>query len=575
MPYLFYRLENSTLNFRKRKYSHHEGSDLAHKKMKTLNKLTGGQQRDELKKVVRNDSAVDVKETASAQMCNAKEKMVDEVKQADRDVCTTERGGATVTERGAIVGKLKVEAGGKDEECARMEEGSSVEQTDDQAVPEVSRCDRSPSDQDEDSTDMDEDKRAIRDAEKALRSLSGDWDGDDDFFSSLGKDKERSRERLRKDTADKTGKIVDEGSVIVEPTESTEILVNGKGLCASDTYKEDSKQEAPVVGGGGDGKGCILVAVPSEDHESIEPRDSESRSDDTVEALLKIEQECACIQFLDGQQTPSPSASQPNQHTHTARLSEVQGVGLGSGASATEVKAEPSESAQDENGSRADGEVKSDYTSIEAQILRSNPLLYDKLYSESMRTESDDEKQLTRGVDTDGGVAFGVEHSSTNDLTTDMEKHNGGSKMFASDNSLCDTAQVEAAQMEAAVILQEMSIKTDKEAAAILQQMSIGKRDGNSGLNQSKLRTFSPHEDGDNGGRRFTFLDGFKREMTPAVRPNSLENLHSFHETCKKGKKNLFFFYYCPFYVRHLTPNSHVCNMTGLFSEFTFSEDGE
>ena len=527
--------------------------------MKTLNKLTGGQQRDELMKVVRNDSAVDVKETASAQMCNAKEKMVDEVKQADRDVCTTERGGATVTERGTIVGKLKVEAaaltnqlgkhvenlveqGGKDEECARM-----VEQTDDQAVPEVSRCDRSPSDQDEDSTDMDEDKRAIRDAEKALRSLSGDWDGDDDFFSSLGKDKERSGERSRKDTADKTGKIVDEGSVIVEPTESTEILVNGKGLCASDTYKEDSKQEAPVAGGGGDEKACILVAVPSEDHESIEPRDSESRSDDTVEALLKIEQECACIQFLDGQQTPSPSASQPNQHTHTARLSEVQGVGLGSGASATEVKAEPTESAQDENGSRAEGEVKSYYTSIEAQILRSNPLLYDKLYSDAMRTESDDEKQLTRGVDTDGGVAFGVEHSSTNDLTTDTEKHNGGSKMFASDNSLCDTAQVEAAQMEAAVILQEMSIKTDKEAAAILQQMSIGKRDGNSGLNQSKLRTFSPHEDGDNGGRRFTFLDGFKREMTPAIRPNSLENLHSFHETCKKGKKKSVFFITVPF----------------------------
>ena len=532
------------MNFKKRKYSQHEGSGPARKKIKTVDKLTGGQQNDKLVDVTRDDSAVDVKEV-SVEMCNAKEQMVEAVKQMDRDACPTDRTGGTVAEPGMIVGKLKVEAadltnllsehvekvgeqGGKDEECGRVE--SAVEETDDQAVPEVSRSDRSLSDQDEDSTDMDEDKRAIRDAEKALRSLSGDWDGDDDFFSSLGEDKERKRgkPRSRKDSGQKTGKIVDEGSVIVEPTESTEILVNGKGLCASETCEEDSKRE--VAGSGGDEKESILAVVPSVDHDSIEATDGASRSDDTVEALLKIEQECACIQFLDGRQTPSPAAPQPNQHTDTARLAEVQSVD-----GATEIKIEATISTPDENSSHAAEDFKSDRTSIAAQILRSNPLLYGKLYPEAMRTNSDDVKPLSR--DTDGGFAFGVDHSSTNGPTTNTGKHNGVSSMFTSDNSSRDTSQVEAAQMEAAVILQEMSSKTDKEAAAILQQMSIGKRDGSSGPNQSKPHTFSPHEDGDIGGRMFTFLEGFNRETTPAARPNTLENLHSFHESClKKGK---------------------------------------
>ena len=38
-------------------------------------------------------------------------------------------------------------------------------------------------DDDEDSTDLDEDKRNIREAERALRSLSGEWDGQGPFFS--------------------------------------------------------------------------------------------------------------------------------------------------------------------------------------------------------------------------------------------------------------------------------------------------------------------------------------------------------------------------------------------------------
>ena len=564
-------MENSTLNFKKRKYSQHEGSGPARKKIKTVDKLTRGQQSDKVVDVMRNDSALDVKEV-SVEMCNAKEQMVEAVKQmdrdacttnidastTDRDMCTTDRTGGTVAEPGMIVGKLKVEAtaltnqlgehveklgeqGGKDEECGGVE--SAVENTDDQAVPEVSRSDRSLSDQDEDSTDMDEDKRAIRDAEKALRSLSGDWDGDDDFFSSLGEDKERKRgkPRSRKDTGEKTGKIVDEGSVIVEPTESTEILVNGKGLCESETNVEDSKPEVS----GDDEKESFLVAVPSEDHDSIEASDGASRSDDTVEALLKIEQECACIQFLDGRHTPSPAAPQPNQHTGTSRLAEVQAVD-----GATEIKIEATISTPDENSSHAAEDFKSDRTSIAAQILRSNPLLYDKLYPEAMRTNSDDVKPLSTGTVTDSGFVFGVDHSCTNDPVTNMGKHNGVSSMFTSDNSLCDTSQVEAAQMEAAVILQEMSSKTDKEAATILQQMSIGKRDGSSGPNQSKPHTFSPHEDGDIGGRMFTFLEGFNRETTPAARPNTLENLHSFHESClKKGKTICLWFLFLLFFA--------------------------
>ena len=39
-------------------------------------------------------------------------------------------------------------------------------------------------DEDEDSTDLDEDRKNIREAERALRSLSGEWEGSPPFFTS-------------------------------------------------------------------------------------------------------------------------------------------------------------------------------------------------------------------------------------------------------------------------------------------------------------------------------------------------------------------------------------------------------
>lgn len=36
---------------------------------------------------------------------------------------------------------------------------------------------------DEDSTDLDEDRKNIREAERALRSLSGEWEGSPPFFT--------------------------------------------------------------------------------------------------------------------------------------------------------------------------------------------------------------------------------------------------------------------------------------------------------------------------------------------------------------------------------------------------------
>ena len=595
------RLENSTLNFKKRKHSQHEGSGNAAKKMKTLASPTGGKQKVKLIKVMRTDTAKQMKAALSVDLCTAKEQMVEEVKQTDRDACTTDKDLCTTDKDLCTTDKdlcttdkdlcttdkdlcttdkdlcttdkdlcttdkdlcttdhsepvtadtvtLIVSPEVEDKQC--LENGqdeeltlrldlaeTTVAETDEQAVPEVNHSHLSPvADQSEDSTDLDEDKRAIRDAEKALRSLSGDWDGEDDFFSSLDNDTgRRSKHRASKGSHNR--RMGKEIKVVIEPTESTEILVNGNGFDAVEICVEESKQEqeAPQADGGDDAPSFETAAVV-EDQDLVAESESESalKRDDTVEALLKIEQECACIQFLVGQQSPCPTPPEGGQQTGVVTL---QGdIQEGEGDETTAVKVE--KSASDGTNPPAADEAKIECTSIEAQILQSNPLLYGKLECETPPPpppqESVEIKHFT--MNTDNDTVSDMDYVKTEYLG----RHNGGavdSRIFTSDSISHDTSHIEAAQLEAAVILQEMSSKSDKEAATILQQMSIGNRDGNSAFHSSNIRTYSPLQDSydtDNSQGTFSFHDGFRQETSSAVRPTTLDNLQGIHDSCKKG----------------------------------------
>ena len=548
---MFYRLENSTLNFKKRKHSQHEDSGPAVKKIKTFANTAGGQQKHKLMKVMRNDTAKQIKEALSVELCNAKEQMVEEVKQADRDACTTDSTDTVLTNllgkqrQKKCAQKVSEENRREKQECGRrLKDETAAEETDEQAVPRVNHSDQCPAvAQDEDLTELDEDKRAIRDAEKALRSLSGDWDGEDDFFSSLSDDTGRECNREKRGTSTRKGKtVVEVNTVVVEPTESTEILVNGNRFDAADINIEENEEDTTMAAGGEETPRFQAV-LTSEDENSVKASEGASKADDTVEALLKIEQECACIQFLVGRQSPYPTA---NQQTDTSRQAGEIQVGGETRTGGVVVK---QESAQDEVSPQAAEEVKADCRSFEAQILQSNPLLYGKLDCETRQPEeSEDIKPSTGCMETDGDAGSDMEYITTDNPTINLGKHNGdtiNSRIFTSGNNPRDTSQIEAAQMEAAVILQEMSSKSDKEAATILQQMSIG--NGNSGLHQSNARTFSPHQDTfdtDSQGK-FSFLDGFRKETSPAVRPTTLENLHSVHESCKKGNTTLYNLFDC------------------------------
>ena len=505
---------------------------------------------------MRNDTAKQMKAALAADLCTAKEQMVEEVKQTDRDACTTDKD-LCITDHSEPVTThpvtLIVSPELDDKQC--LENGqdevltldgdqrldmveTTVDEADEQAVPEVNHSHLSPvADQDEDSTDLDEDKRAIRDAEKALRSLSGDWDGEDDFFSSLDNDTGR-RSKHRASKGSHSRRMGKEIKVVIEPTESTEILVNGNGFDAVEISVEESKQEAPQADGGDESPSFETAAVV-EDQDSVEASESALKRDDTVEALLKIEQECACIQFLVGQQSPCPTPPEGCQQTGASTLQGDSQVGEGNETTAVKME----KCASDGTNRPTADEVNIECTSIEAQILQSNPLLYGKLECETppppLPQESVEIKQFT--INTDNDTASNMDYVKTEYPTVSLERHNGDaidSRIFTSDSISHDTSHIEAAQLEAAVILQEMSSKSDKEAATILQQMSIGNRDGNSGFHSSNIRTYSPQQDSydtDNSQGTFSFHDGFRQETSSAVRPTTLDNLHGIHDSCKKG----------------------------------------
>ncbi|XP_064625891.1 myelin transcription factor 1-like isoform X4 [Lineus longissimus] len=162
----------------------------------------------------------------------------------------------------------------------------------------------SPSDASDDEDSVDEDTKTIRETERALRSLSGDFDESFDSYSGwLKKDEggKRSRERHRKERVavgrnDKKNKAVDvvDGDGIVDLQKAIDSTVtvesNVDNIKLDDKSKEssDSDDSAFVNDDGG------VVATPMDD----------------VENLLKIEQQCANIQS----RVDEPNADDPEEH---------------------------------------------------------------------------------------------------------------------------------------------------------------------------------------------------------------------------------------------------------------------
>jgi hypothetical protein len=175
------------------------------------------------------------------------------------------------------------------------------------SLNQISRS-MSPSDESDDEDSVDEDTKTIRETERALRSLSGDFDETSPFDSYGGwfkKDEggKRSREKHRKERGttvrhtcmdkkkDKSVDVVDgDGIVDLQKAINSTVTVesNVDNMKLDDKSKDSDSDDSAFVNDDGG-----VVATPMDD----------------VENLLKIEQQCANIQS----RVDEPNAEEPEE----------------------------------------------------------------------------------------------------------------------------------------------------------------------------------------------------------------------------------------------------------------------
>lgn len=179
--------------------------------------------------------------------------------------------------------------------------------------------------EDGDSTDLDEEKRTIRETERALRSLSGEWEEDGSSFFRF-KDKVSSDGTNPKKSSNVQKKRVQAAAEVLVDCESPDMDPPAKlGLSGDDTLEVVAENETvqEVDGSSAEDKLEISISENVENEilvtettmscseeemteEVLAPLEvvvGGSNEDDDVENLLRIEQQCATIQSLVARQS--------------------------------------------------------------------------------------------------------------------------------------------------------------------------------------------------------------------------------------------------------------------------------
>ena len=275
--------------------------------------------------------------------------------------------------------------------------------------------DKGSGDEDEDSTDQDEDRKIIRETERALRSLSGEWEGQAPFFSyentnplvenmfgevekedeetgcstgktvTLQRREEEEAEQPREEDAEDEGE--EEGEEEMEQEETEEDMDEAEPLEDADPSSPNA-ESLPETAEVGTSTENAEGAGEEEDTPSAGSdeagQQATSMNDDAFESLLKIEQQCASIQSLVEKQ------SQEQSHS-TVCQEEQNPIQSGTEVEAIAMDTPPIEASPVPEMESADTQTDGDSTSMVIDEGRS-----DSESEESEESKSQDE-ELVQG----------------------------------------------------------------------------------------------------------------------------------------------------------------------------------
>ena len=203
-------------------------------------------------------------------------------------------------------------------------------------VMKVKRDGSKRSEDEEDPADLDEDKRNIQEAERALRSLSGEWEGQGPLFSyeqdaqtfdmldneEKGRESEKERtegESVKESSSEKDNSPVsqevpdtdiDKGNSVTKVSEDVSDKQDSDNEKENKEVKDSEEPEDEEVKEADDSNPASPESKSGSNSYSGSPKNelfmSPQSANDDVELLMKIEQQCASIQSLAESQAESP-----------------------------------------------------------------------------------------------------------------------------------------------------------------------------------------------------------------------------------------------------------------------------